>query len=236
MAIDALDDSIESLPGTISIFVKPKNDPPSANDVTVSLRNREPSKLCMSGTDAVDGDEVISATILSLPTMGELYEITLEGEIGNSITLGGTELPGLCVSYTYTGANVEAIDDEGLLVVDELSFAVHDSGEPRGTSLPATMLINVYSGITSGSSSDETKIWQAYEDNATVIELEGHDGIGFERPLSFVISSIPSYGNLIDPLTMEVLNVGDSTVGQSTAPYTQGVEVIYQPEDNYFSK
>ncbi len=66
--------------------------------------------------------------------------------------------------------------------------------------------------------------------------MEGHDGIGFERPLSFVISSIPSYGNLIDPLTMEVLNVGDSTVGQSTAPYTQGVEVIYQPENNYFSK
>ncbi len=64
----------------------------------------------------------------------------------------------------------------------------------------------------------------------------GHDGIGFERPLSFVISSIPSYGNLIDPLTMEVLNVGDSTVGHITAPYTQGVEVIYKPENNYFSK
>ncbi len=158
MAIDALDDSIESLPGTISIFVKPKNDPPSASDVTVSIRNREPSKLCMSGTDAVDGDEVISATILSLPTMGELYEITLEGEIGNSITLGGIELPGLCVSYTYTGANVEAIDDEGLLVVDELSFAVHDSGEPRGTSLPATMLINVYSRITSGKNNTDLVI------------------------------------------------------------------------------
>ncbi len=60
----------------------------------------------------------------------------------------------------------------------------------------------------------------------------GHDRIGFERPLSFVISSIPSYGNIIDPSTMEVLNAGDSTAGQSIAPYTQGVELIYQPMAN----
>ncbi len=84
--------------------------------------------------------------------------------------------------------------------------------------------------------SGETKVWQAYENTDAIIKLMGHDGIGFERPLSFVISSTPSYGNLIDPSTNEVLNVGDSPVGRSTAPYAQGVEVIYQPMKNYFSK
>ncbi len=156
MAVDAVDDSIESFPATVSIFVTPKNDPPSASDVTVSVHNGAPSKLCISGTDADDGDEVVSATILSLPTMGSLYEVTLEGDIGNSITLDGTELPGLCVSYIYIGANVEPIDHTGLVAIDELSFAVHDSGEPRGTSLPATMLINVYSNITSGNKTHKT--------------------------------------------------------------------------------
>ncbi len=64
----------------------------------------------------------------------------------------------------------------------------------------------------------------------------GYDETGLGRSLRFVISSVPSYGNLIDPSTMEVLNAGDSTAGQSTAPYSQGVELFYQPTDNYFSK
>ncbi len=118
MAIDALHASIESFPGTVSIFVKPKNDPPSASDVTFSVANGEPSTLCVSGTDEAEGDGVVSATILTLPTMGELREITLEGKIGNPIVLGGTELPGLCVSYTYTDSNSEAIDEHGLVAVD----------------------------------------------------------------------------------------------------------------------
>ncbi len=113
-----------------------------------------------------------------------------------------------------------------------------------GTYLTGRVIRSCYSyyltaflfSIFKGSSNSETKVWQVSENTDTIIEFTGHDKIGSERPLRFVISSTPSYGNLIDPDTEQVLNVGDSPVGHSTAPYVQGVEVIYQPENNYFSK
>ncbi len=56
------------------------------------------------------------------------------------------------------------------------------------------------------------------------------------RTISFVISTPPTYGILIDASTEEPINYkGESLTTTLTSPYIGGIEVQYLPLDNYFS-
>ncbi len=75
-----------------------------------------------------------------------------------------------------------------------------------------------------------------YEDTDTSITIHGSDAVQIGRNITFVISTIPTYGTLIDPSTESpIKNKGESLSTTLVPPYDGGIEIQYVPSEDYFS-
>lgn len=138
---------------TLSIIVTSKNDPPvpTTTGSSTVYDGTTGTIVCVSGTDVDIGDSVASGNLVTLPSNGNLYQVS--AGVITSTVLAATNSFGsnqLCVGYKYTGPATAAVTD-GYMTTDSFTFNVQDASSSQ-KSVTATYSLSVYSNtITAGT-------------------------------------------------------------------------------------
>jgi hypothetical protein len=200
------DESAESSAATVSITVNNVNDPPVAQNQSITTREDTTTSpvITLSATDPDTSDDTFTYTIKVLPTKGILKDGSTE------ITAIGTELSGASLTYTpdlnYNGNdsfNFSAKDDESAESADgSVSLTITPWNDP-----PVAIQQNLSTG----------------EDTSLNITVSGTDVDGDD--LTYFLYSLPINGTL---------EQGGTTIVDADLPKTlTSLDLTYVPNAGY---
>ena len=200
------DENLESSAATVSITVNNVNDPPVAQNQSITTREDTATSpvITLSATDPDTSDDTFTYTIKVLPTKGILKDGSTE------ITAIGTELSGATLTYTpdlnYNGNdsfNFSAKDDESAESADgSVSLTITPWNDP-----PVAIQQNLSTG----------------EDISLNITVSGTDVDGDD--LTYFLYSLPSNGTL---------EQGGTTIVEADLPKTlTSLDLTYVPNASY---
>ena len=188
-----------TLAATVSITISSVNDPPLANAQSVTTDEDTAKDITLTGSD-LEGD-TISFIVVSLPANGSLKDagtVIASGDLPKSLSSAA-------VTYTpnnnYTGS-------------DSFTFKTNDS--TLDSSLAATVSINITEFNDPPTADDQSVA--AVEQTAKNITLTGDDAE--TDPLTYIVSTLPTQGNLKDGSTIIASGDLPKTLSGSTLIYT----------------
>lgn len=163
---------------TVTITVNPVNDPPTANNVSRSMRVNTPADpqqldVTLPVSDA-DADDTVGADTLNCALSGS-------GPANGSVSFGNA----CTVAYT---------PDQNYVGDDSFDYEVCDDGSP-GPQMCATATVSVT--ISNDAPTADPDSLSTPEDTAKDLTLTGSDPNG--DPLDFVIENGPSHGTIDCP-------------------------------------
>lgn len=227
---------------SISVIVLSQTESPSAINSTSLAYAGRITILKVSGYD-YKGDAVSNAYISTPASHGKLYQVYRNGSVSNILIRNATgpwqtrvKLFSMKVAYVYTGSQAFSPNNTGNLTGDSFSFKVADSNDRL--SLDGVVRLSIIPSIVAQASSSlsNTALYKATESSPSKVYLFAKDYHSYvQRDLYFKILSVPQHGILKDSATGKVLGAGDVLSTPATAPYTNGVSVLYLSDKYYFN-
>ncbi|GMH86505.1 hypothetical protein TL16_g10569 [Triparma laevis f. inornata] len=227
---------------TITMDVTAVNDPPIPTDEVrenaVLVGVLTTSIFDLSGTD-VD-DAIASGYISTFPAHGELYPIEGDGVTfaatpysASDADSDGDVAVGLKVGYKFTG-DESTPSATGFLTNDQFVFRLKDASNAK--SKTGTTSFEVFTSLEATPVSSDS--FSCTEEEFSDVVLKGNDQGAGKRDLKYRIDSLPSHGELFDPIdTTTPLVVGDivtATDVHDGSAYP-GVAIKYKGNTDYFN-
>jgi hypothetical protein len=243
-------DSRQCDSATISIVVKPVNDPPIPIVYPSSSRLVVMEGIRGDGTVEEDGISsprpVIQLTGIDVDHNSSISRIRITqppkwGRLVLSVSSfrpdglwDGLDLRNINYSFAVPGY-VEYVYDgqaanttitkivRGETLVDSFQFQVADEHELW--SISETVLVQVASAVEAIPAADVDVV----EGAISSIRLLGNDTSGWNRTIGFFIESTPEMGRLLDPSTGQTLAGGTILSVHDTFPYNAGATIHFSP-------
>ncbi|GMH99688.1 hypothetical protein TrVE_jg344 [Triparma verrucosa] len=227
---------------TITMDVTAVNDPPiptnEVREAAVLVGVLTTSIFDLAGSD-VDDVGLTGGYISAFPEHGELYAIESDGTtFGAQYTSAtadseGDVQVGLKVGYKFTG-DESAPSATGFLTNDQFTFKLYDAAPTK--SKTATTSFEVFTSLEATPVSADT--FSCTEEELSDVVLKGNDQSTENRNLRYRIDSLPSHGQLFDPVdTTTPLAIGDIVTAEDVhdgSAYS-GVTIKYKGEADYFN-
>ena len=189
----------------IKITVSEFNDPPTANDQSVSAVEQTPITITLTGSDSETANLIyIISTLAGEGTLSNNNTIINAADLPKSLGNGN--------QVVYTGTSETPSPDS-------FTFKVKDEGDKQSTA--ATVSITV--GATNDPPEATPQPVETDEDTPKEITHAGTDADG--DSLTYIIATLPSKGTLKD---------GETEIASADLPKTlSSAKATYTPEDNY---
>jgi len=261
-AVDGVTGERSTDSATHSLIVAAVNDPPVAHSFTTRVVGDSVAAIALNATD-IDGwggDASFAWGYVSkLPSQGQLVRLwpngslasgTQGGALNASLSTNSTE--GLAIyatphdytvskttatpaiAYVFTGNQTAPADARGVIATDTFAFYVVDIWGAKSS--VANVTVEVTKGIYAYASLDGATVMPtAVEGEWSPLQLYGDDRTLNPEDLSFRITSLPSFGELRDPITKATLTVGNVLTQQVAYPYDTAAVVEYRGVGNYFN-
>jgi len=260
-AVDGVTGERSTDTATHLLVVAAVNDPPVAHTFTTRVVGDSVAAITLNATD-VDGwagDASFAWGYVSkMPSQGQLVRLWPNGSVASG-TQGGALNASLSTSsnegqaiyatphdytvskatatasiaYVFTGNQTAPADARGVIATDSFAFYVVDIWGAKSSA--ANITVEVTKGIYAYASLDSSTEPTAVEGEWSPLQLYGDDHTLNPQNLSFRITSLPSFGELRDPITKATLAVGNVLVQQVPYPYTSPAVVEYRGSGNYFN-
>ena len=189
----------------IKITVSEFNDPPTANDQSVSAVEQTPITITLTGSDSETANLIyIISTLAGEGTLSNNNTIINAADLPKSLGNGN--------QVVYTGTSETPSPDS-------FTFKVKDEGDKQSTA--ATVSITV--GATNDPPEATPQPVETDEDTPKEITHAGTDADG--DSLTYIIATLPSKGTLKD---------GETEIASADLPKTlSSAKATYTPEANY---
>ena len=200
--------------------------------VTV-LAGRKEVLPALNGTD-VDND-IVNATIISLPTQGKVYNAFSNGTISALPLSAGATVSNFRVAYFYEGSQSKLLSAKGEVGRDSFQFSLTD--EAGFTSIWAHYNLTVTASLFASKRMIEGYDHLVIEGEQSLVQVAGMDRSDAQRELCVIVLQLPKSGSLYDPFSpaQALANGASLNACFNSSSYTEGTRLAYSATKGYFT-
>lgn len=153
------------------------------------------------------------------------------GSASDTIVAEWDALWSQAIGYRFDNLELQSNEPEQEIVGnDSFGFVVFDSDS--NNSLPAFVNITVLAGVWA---LPYDGLWPCFEDTDCDVYLYGIAKAEGKVEMSFTLSKVPDYGQVIDDGTSSRVEDGSMLSVTDTSPWSDGVNIIYRPTLDFFT-